>query len=264
MNNNDIILNLNDKDFIALHIFSSIINNKKFTINWFYNSIANKYIPSNIEDSSNYHKQFDEAIENWKNIIKPGSTVIDIGCYSLDTTLPMAFLAGDLGKVIGFDPNPLTFKWALLNKNINPSLNIDLYNYAIMENDGEFEFRYDNDLNNGGPSLYTSIIGNYPKIQKFKGINLKNFLLSKNEKIDNISFIKSDTEGYDCRVLLSLKEIIDNNKPIIQIEWFPCIENEIIEIFRIINYRPVNPINLKPLEIKPENRIQDIILLPNI
>jgi len=54
-----------------------------------------------------------EGLEHvrWRQLIKPGSTAIDVGTHSGDTTIPMGLFAydkvtGTRGHVVGVEPNP--------------------------------------------------------------------------------------------------------------------------------------------------------------
>ena len=78
-------------------------------------------------------------VDFFKQFIKKGDLVIDIGANIGDTTVPMGLAAGPTGIALGFDPNPYVFK--ILEK--NATLNKDKQNivplpYAITVKEEEF------------------------------------------------------------------------------------------------------------------------------
>ena len=165
-----------------------------------------------------------EMIDFFKKFIKKGDLVIDIGANIGDTTVPMALAAGASGITLGFDPNPYVFKVleknALLNKekqNIIPLLN------AISVKDEEFYYiSSEASFSNGAISTTKeSRHGKFVYPQKIKGINLLQFL-EKNykEKLNDFSFIKIDTEGYDKEIIKSIYDLIQKYKPTLVAESF--------------------------------------------
>jgi len=99
-------------------------------------------------------------------------------------------------------------------------LNILPFCFAATDEDGEYEFHYsDASFCNGGNlnGLENDIDHRYPL--KVAGKNLNRFLSAQYPHLlKNLSFIKIDTEGHDRDVLLSIKEIIRQHRPVIRTE----------------------------------------------
>lgn len=92
-------------------------------------------------------------------------------------------------KIMAFEPDPTAF--ALLSKNIkcNNLVDVELYNYAVMENEGEIDFfiTFENDAS----LMMSTIKGRMnQRIIKVKGISLSQWLLTYKPK-----FLKIDIEG---------------------------------------------------------------------
>ena len=88
----------------------------------------------------------EEILSNLKKIIRPNSTVIDIGAQTGNMSVAYSLFAD---KVISFEPNPATFE--VLQKNSNLNTNIHPYNYAVSDMVGPLTFHYsDNGFCNGG------------------------------------------------------------------------------------------------------------------
>ena len=179
-------------------------------------------------------------VDFFGKFIQKGDFVIDIGANIGDTTVPMALAAGKEGLTLGFDPNPYVFTIleanAKLNKdkaNILPVLN------AISTKEEEFYFiSSEATFANGGISpTKESIHGKYICPDKIKGVNLFDFL-KKNHKdrLNKLSFIKIDTEGYDKEILKSIADLILEYKPNIVAESFGKSSNEAKkELFDVIS-----------------------------
>lgn len=184
-------------------------------------------------------------INFYRRFIKRGDFVIDIGANIGDTTVPMAIAAGKEGVTLGFDPNPYVFR--ILE--VNASLNIDKSNIipvcsAISIEDEEYYFiSSEASFANGGiSSTKESNHGKFIYPHKVKGVNLLDYL-KKNykEKMDKLSFIKVDTEGYDKEILKSISKLIAEHKPIIVAESFGKSPDEAkMELFEQISMQGYN------------------------
>lgn len=180
-------------------------------------------------DMTNFFKQF----------IKEGDLVIDIGTNVGDTTVPMALAAGVSGATLGFDPNPYVFRILQVNASLNKDkTNIIPVPYAISQQEAEFYFiSSEASFGNGGISpTKKSIHGKFIYPQKIKGVNLKKYLDENYQKwLSKFSFIKIDTEGYDKEILKSIKDLIIAYKPTIIAESFgSSSEAAKIELYEII------------------------------
>jgi FkbM family methyltransferase len=208
-----------------------------------------------------------EMVDFFKKFIKKGDLVIDIGANIGDTTVPMALAAGASGITLGFDPNPYVFKVleknASLNKekqNIIPLLN------AISVKDEEFYYiSSEASFSNGAISATKeSRHGKFVYPQKIKGINLLQFL-EKNykEKLNDFSFIKIDTEGYDKEIIKSIYDLIQKYKPTLVAESFgDSSPEEKKELYNVIEQHGYDifyfedfDINAKIIKIKNSHEI---------
>jgi len=80
-------------------------------------------------------------ILHWEKFIRSGSTVIDIGAHTGDTTIPFAVTAA---RTIAFEPNPHVYSVLKVAADLNPQLNIHAYPYAVTsEHNTSLDFVYD-------------------------------------------------------------------------------------------------------------------------
>ncbi len=181
-----------------------------------------------------------EMVDFFKRFIKKGDLVIDIGANTGDTTVLMALAAGNTGITLGFEPNPYVFK--ILEKNVslnNGKQNIVPFPYAISVKEEEFYYiSSEASFGNGGISpTKNSKLGKFIFPDKIKGINLEELLeLKYKDKLNNLSFIKIDTEGYDKEIIKSISGLIDKYKPVIVAESIRySTDEEKAELFDVIN-----------------------------
>ena len=95
-------------------------------------------------------------------------------------------------------------------------------------------------------------------------------VFSKNENINNIDFIKIDTEGHELKVLNGAKQFIESNKiKIIQLEfnWHHLMTNNTLlqfsEILKDYKVFQLNSYNGKILEVNPSDYLSNIYCLSN-
>ena len=205
----------------------------------------------------------EEILTNLSKIIKPNSTVIDIGAHTGNMSVAYSLFAGD---VFSFEPNPATFE--VLEKNSQLNSNIQPFNYAVSDEEGALEFHYsDFGFCNGGFATRTDfgigVTGHKVPIDVY-AINLENFLKSK--KINDVSLIKIDAEGHDKDILKTLTNIINNHKPTLITEIYdglsPTEITDLLNTIHSLGYKAYdeekNKLNIDNLgtEIKSINDIQ--------
>ena len=161
----------------------------------------------------------EKILTNLSKIIKPGSTVIDIGAQAGNMSVAYSLFAK---QVISFEPNPATFEVLEKNSHLNP--NIKPFNFAISDEEGALTFHYsDYGFCNGGFATRTStgigVTGHTVPIDVM-GINLEAFIQSNEIDLGEVSMIKIDAEGHDKDILKTIKGLITKHKPILITEIY--------------------------------------------
>lgn len=180
-----------------------------------------------------------EMVDFFKKFIKKGDLVIDIGANIGDTTVPMALAAGNSGITLGFDPNPYVFNILKINASLNKEKQniIPLLNAISVKDEDFYYVSSEASFSNGAISpTKESKHGKFVYPNKIKGINLLQFL-EKNykEKLNDFSFIKIDTEGYDKEIIKSIYDLIEKYKPTIVAESFgDSSPEEKVELYNVI------------------------------
>jgi FkbM family methyltransferase len=172
--------------------------------------IARKINGVSIKFPTKYFRYFPAEYETenhliFKEKIKSGDTVIDIGAHIGLMSVILGKLVGEKGEVYSFEPTPYTF--SLLNKMIG--LNklqavVKPVNKAVSDTSGFVEFSADTmDVSNSIVSYEHN--SEYKKI-KVPTISIDEFV--KENKMQKLDFIKIDAEGVELDVLKGAKETL--------------------------------------------------------
>ena len=218
-----------------------------------------------------------EMVNAYKQIIQEGDFCIDIGAHTGDSTIPIALAAGKSGCMLALEPNPFVYhvleKNARMNRHV---LNIKTMMAAVSDKEGFLEFEYsDAGFCNGGrhEGIPAWKHGHAYKLEVFC-VNLEQELYSDyGEYLENLKFIKVDTEGYDLYILRSLLNIIKQYRPIIKAEVFKKTDTnyrkDLLMLFTDLGYTVYkiieDPITKGPIlteENLHEWKHYDILCLP--
>lgn len=152
-----------------------------------------------------YKNHETEEIKYFRNHIKKGMCVVDVGANIGFYTLLFSKLVGEKGKVFAFEPEKLNFKF--LKQDCAEMKNIVLNNIAIGNKSCKLKL-YVSRLMNVDHLTYKT--KDKRKSYFVECVRLDDYF-SKNEKID---LIKIDTQGFEYRVLIGMKSIIKRSKNI--------------------------------------------------
>ena len=148
-----------------------------------------------------------------RKILQEGDTAIDVGAFYGRYTKVCSECVGTEGRVLSFEPIPVTFEILTSNVKKFGLQNVELFKYAVANKHGcarmmipHYPF--------GGYDCYASTInkdGNIP-VRALCLDDLYSFFQ------DGVAFIKSDTEGNDFKVVCGAKKIISMFKPVLLVE----------------------------------------------
>ena len=136
----------------------------------------------------------------------------NIGYY----TLLESNIVGNDGKVIAIEPSPPNFKHLKKNLSIQDAKNVDAYNFAAGDVDGEVNFLVYRE-SNGSFTIPDGETTDLPgELIKVPAKRMDTFLNELN--IEHVDFVRMDVEGYEHHIIEGMKNIIKNSKPMFQIE----------------------------------------------
>ena len=148
--------------------------------------------------------------------LKKGMTCLDVGGNIGYYTLLESNIVGNNGKVIAIEPSPVNFKHLKKNLSIQDAKNVDAYNFAAGDVDGEVNFLVYRE-SNGSFTIPDGETTDLPgELIKVPAKRMDTFLNELN--IEHVDFVRMDVEGYEHHIIEGMKNIIKNSKPMFQIE----------------------------------------------
>ena len=148
--------------------------------------------------------------------LKKGMTCLDVGGNIGYYTLFESKSVGKDGKVIAIEPSPPNFQHLKKNLEIQDSENVDAYNFAAGDIDGNVNFLVYEE-SNGSFTIPDGETTNLPgELIKVKAKRMDTFLDELN--INHVDFVRMDVEGYESHIIDGMDKIIKKSKPMFQIE----------------------------------------------
>ena len=215
------------------------------------------------------------AIKNhWAKWIRPGMTCVDIGGHSGDTAIPMMVFSQ--GTVLTIEPNPTIRPYLELNCKINSHLGgkFVIASEAVTAKNVEgLEFKdHQNGMCNGGlvnefwdAETQLRVAGMSGNSITVNGLTLSSMFEKylSDDDIQQLGFIKTDTEGYDIEIIRNIQDILVKYKPVLFTEWFSQYSladtKELFQVIKNAGYVAFNPYTMEPAD--PSIRSEDLVCL---
>jgi len=150
----------------------------------------------------------------WKNILKEGQTIFDIGANIGYYSLLASKRIGD-GRIYAFEPVKQTFERLTKNVKINNFKNIKVNNLAVSNEEGTVDIYVANSKNTGTSSITNHMHFNGDK-QTVKSLTIDHFVKSNN--IEAMDIVKIDVEGAEMMVIEGMEKSLRKFNPIVMIE----------------------------------------------
>lgn len=170
-------------------------------------NVNDMYVGKSLE----LYGEFSEGeIELFKQIIRKGYVVFDIGANIGTHTLFFAQVVGLEGEVYAFEPQRILFQTLCANMALNSIVNSYCYNLAVGKKLGSMlvpQMKPWLNFNFGGLSLLNQESG-----EKVKVISIDSLSLSR------CHLIKIDVEGMEIDVLKGCRDTIKRFQPILYVE----------------------------------------------
>jgi FkbM family methyltransferase len=166
------------------------------------------------------YEQYTTAL--FKQLIKTGMTVVDIGANIGYFTLLAASLVGEKGKVFAFEPEPSNYALLVENIEVNGYKNIIPLQKAVSNEAGKVKLFVDT-VTSGEHSLFKAAVEretkNFAEAITVDVVSLDEFLKDNECAID---VIKMDIQGAEMMALLGMAKTIENNNDLqIFTEYWP-------------------------------------------
>ncbi|MBF0299196.1 MAG: FkbM family methyltransferase [Oligoflexia bacterium] len=194
-----------------------------------------------------------KTLRMYKNIIREGHTVLDIGANIGAHTFPLAHLVGRTGKVIAFEPTNFAFQKLQENIKLNPKLSnriISRQSILCHKNDAPIAPSVFSSwpLDSNGKDLHPKHKGYLKSTQGTKAETLDEAVNCL--RLSKIDFIKIDVDGNEQKVLEGGRKTLEKYRPTIMMEFAPYLTSEqefryIVSLFVKLNYTFYNASNMK-------------------
>ena len=161
------------------------------------------------------HEPFSTQIV--RETLQKGMTCLDIGANIGYYVTLESKVIGDQGRILAIEPSPLNFEFLKRNVELQNRKNIEVFNFAAGDKNGQINFVMDENESNSGRVISDDKLSTWSgPVTKLPVKTIDSFL--DEMKIDKIDFLRMDVEGYEYNIFQGMKNTIKKSKPIIQIE----------------------------------------------
>lgn len=155
--------------------------------------------------------EFSEGeVDLFKQVVKPGATVVEAGANVGSHTVALARLAGEAGRVLAFEPQRLVFQTLCANLALNSLSNVDARCEALGAAPGETfvpKIDYERENNFGGVSVGDATRGERVRVATIDSLELS-----------RCDLLKIDVEGQEISVLEGARATLERCRPVLYVE----------------------------------------------
>ena len=165
------------------------------------------------------------TLRQYRAIVRPGDTVLDIGANIGAHTLPFAQLVGPTGQVLAFEPTRFAFHKLQRNVMLNPVLapRIRALQVALLESEVAKvpEHIYSSWPLDARDSLHAVHGGQLQDTNGAVATSLDQVIDTLG--LDRVNFVKIDVDGHEPQVLAGAVQTLRKFRPKILVEWAPYL-----------------------------------------
>ena len=174
-------------------------------------------------------RKFEPEIKFLKDIINSGDNCLHIGASDARHSYIMSGIIGDEGKVYAFEPSSYSYGHLALMVKLHRLKNVYTYHLAVSDQSGSVclitpekstghagrSFAFISGLENSNIKR-TDIDSDKVTKEEVAAISIDGFVSENN--LENIGFIRCDTEGSEMLILKGARKTLEKNKPNLLIE----------------------------------------------
>lgn len=139
-----------------------------------------------------------------------GGVFMDVGA---NVGIYSCMLHDRFGKILSFEPHPITYRLLQFNIESNSIKNVTAYPFALSDNNNKFKL-YDAIADNRGAATFEESEG----AESYEVSAAKGDDLVDGDEAGKISFMKIDVEGHEFETLVGCENLIKNSIPVIAFE----------------------------------------------
>lgn len=182
----------------------------------------------------------------YAQVIRPGSTVIDVGANIGAHTLPFAQLVGPQGRIIACEPTEYAFEKLQRNLVLNPELatRVSTHQVALLASPHADVPKqiYSSWPLQAAEGLHAVHGGKLQGTQGARAATLDQMVQANG--LERVDFIKLDVDGHEPEVLSGALATVSRFRPRILLEWAPylfknkdCLLQGALKTLRELGYR---------------------------
>ena len=157
-----------------------------------------------------------ELHELFREVLRPGMVVVDVGAHHGLFTQLAAALVGPSGRVWAFEPAPANFR--VLRAAVRAFPQVVPVQAALSDRHGEAWLTLDRD-NSTQHSLEASNVGTRARRRRVRALTLVEALPAD---LDRLDLIKIDAQGFDGAVLKGARALLKRHHPRVVFELWPA------------------------------------------
>ena len=167
-----------------------------------------------------YLRNFEAAERDFlKRFLRPGDLFIDVGANIGLFTLIAAAHVGPTGRVVAFEPTPVTYSRLLDNVRLNQFANVTCNKLALSDRSERLKLVRSTDGFDAWNSLARPTSGNACSDELIQTIEWDRYAREGN-LIGSATMIKIDVEGWESRVIAGGNEVFSReDAPVLQVEF---------------------------------------------
>ena len=172
--------------------------------------------PTSIQHSLTKGEAYEpEMYELFRQALRPGMVVVDVGAHEGLFTHLAAALVGPTGRVWAFEPAPANFR--VLKRRASPFPQVTAVRAALSDRNGLGRLAVDRD-NSTRHSLFTANVGRRWRSWPVRMMTLGQALPADLKRLD---LVKIDAQGAEPQILLGARSVIKRYHPLIAFELWP-------------------------------------------
>lgn len=186
------------------------------------------------------------TLKLYRQLVRPGAVVLDVGANIGAHTLPLAALVGPSGLVMAFEPTKFAFSKLQQNLELNPALleRVRPLQMALLSQmDKPLPRSIYSSWPLDGSSVVHEIHGG--KLCATDGATVSTVdAVVESMTLKSVDFVKLDVDGHEPDVLLGAMKTLERFRPTILMEWGPGYSdgeasafNEALGALAAIGYR---------------------------
>ncbi len=152
--------------------------------------------------------------------VEAGATVLDVGANIGLMTVWCSKLVGPHGRVIAFEPHPVTFELLKQNVTLNDASNITCQQLALSDRSGMACLYDRTDKSRGSASMTWFQSGD--KASEISMTTIDDYVATN--ALRDISFVKIDVEGFEDKVLGGARQLLTG--PTVPVFCIECNQEE--------------------------------------